>query len=105
MFQTYIRTFMDDDVTPLLNSPADIDLTNYKATLLNRFANHNISDQLARLCFDGASKLPVYLLPTLNKRMAHRLPYERIAFLIAAYGHYLSAGQTETGQPYTIAEP
>jgi mannitol 2-dehydrogenase len=37
--------------------------------------------------------------------MARNQPCQRIAFLIAAYGHYLSAGQTEKGHPYTVAEP
>ena len=105
VFHDFIRQFMDDDVTPLLNVPPTMDLADYKATVLRRFANSSIGDQLARLCFDGASKLPVFLLPTLTERMARNLPYPRLAFLIAAYGHYLSAGQTERGKPYTIAEP
>lgn len=105
VLHAFIQKFMDDDVTPILNVPATIDLTAYKATLLRRFADKSIGDQLARLCFDGASKLPVYVLPTLNDRMARHLPYQRIAFLIAAYGHYLSANHTERGQLYAFAEP
>lgn len=101
----FIQQFMDEDVTPILNVPTTIDLAEYKATLLRRFANKSIGDQLARLCFDGASKLPIYVLPTLNERMTRELPYQRMAFLIAAYGHYLSAIQTEAGKSYTIAEP
>lgn len=101
----FIQQFMDEDVTPILNVPTTIDLAEYKATLLRRFANKSIGDQLARLCFDGASKLPIYVLPTLNERMTRDLPYKRMVFLIAAYGHYLSAIQTETGKSYTIAEP
>lgn len=101
----FIQKFMDEDVTPILNVPPTIDLSDYKATLLRRFANESIGDQLARLCFDGASKLPIYVLPTLNERMTRHLPYQRMAFGIAAYGHYLSATQTETGKSYTIAEP
>lgn len=101
----FIQQFMDEDVTPILNVPTTIDLAEYKATLLRRFANKSIGDQLARLCFDGASKLPIYVLPTLNEGMTRDLPYQRMVFLIAAYGHYLSAIQTETGKSYTIAEP
>ncbi len=101
----FIQQFMDEDVTPILNVPTTIDLAEYKATLLRRFANKSIGDQLNRLCFDGASKLPIYVLPTLNERMTRDLPYQRMAFLIAAYGHYLSAIQTEMGKSYTIAEP
>lgn len=105
VFYDFIRRFMDQDVTPLLTVPTTIDVAEYKNSLLRRFANKSIGDQLARLCFDGASKLPVFILPTLNELMTRNRPYERIAFLIAAYGHYLSAGQTEPGQPYSIAEP
>lgn len=105
VLRAFLRDFMDHDVTPILNVPAHIDLPAYKATLLKRFANPSIGDQLTRLCFDGASKLPVFVLPTLRERMAQHLPYERIAFGIAAYGHYLSARRTETGRAYTVAEP
>lgn len=101
----FIQKFMDEDVTPMLRVPPTIDLADYKATLLRRFANESIGDQLARLCFDGASKLPIYVLPTLTERMARHLSYHRIAFLIAAYAHYLSGEYTERGQLYSIAEP
>lgn len=102
---TFIRDFMDHDVTPMLKVPAPIDLPTYKDTLLKRFANQSIGDQLARLCFDGASKLPLFVLPTLSDRITQNLPCERLAFGIAAYGHYLSAGYTEMGKAYTVAEP
>ncbi|HBF48380.1 MAG TPA: hypothetical protein DDW91_18860, partial [Shewanella frigidimarina] len=39
LFATYLRKFMDDEVTPLIEQLEGIDLTQYKDTLIERFAN------------------------------------------------------------------
>ena len=46
---------MDIDITPHVPAPKGIDLNVYKQTLIERFANKSVSDQLSRLCFDGIS--------------------------------------------------
>ena len=58
---------MDQEVTPLLAPVPGIDLAEYKATLLTRFANPAIKDQTARICLDGSSKVPKFLLPSLQR--------------------------------------
>ena len=36
----------------------------YVASVLERFANTGVRDQIARLCIDGSAKFPTFLLPT-----------------------------------------
>lgn len=63
----FVRGFMDMDITPYVSVPQDTDLEVYKQTLIERFANRSVSDQISRLCFDGISKFPVYVMPNLIK--------------------------------------
>jgi mannitol 2-dehydrogenase len=62
-----LRTFMDIDITQYVPPPGKTDLELYKQTLIERFGNRSISDQLSRLCFGGVSKLPIYVMPNLVK--------------------------------------
>ncbi len=100
-----LRNFMDLDSTPYVAAPGDTDLALYKQTLIERFANRSVSDQLSRLCFDGISKFPVYILPNLGKMIHDGKDLTRMAFLIAAYRHYLQAKTDDEGSSYDIAEP
>lgn len=101
----FVRSFMDKDATPYVPSPKGIDLDLYKQTLVERFANATVSDQLSRLCGDGASKFQVYVVPIARKMLANGDDLTRIAFLIAAYRHYLKYRTDNTGVSYDIFEP
>ena len=57
LFHKYIAALMDDEVTPLLAPVPGVDLTEYKQTLLQRFANPAVADQVSRICLDGSSKV------------------------------------------------
>lgn len=100
-----LRNFMDIDVTPYVPAPGDTDLERYKQTLIERFANRSVSDQLSRLCFDGISKFPVYIVPNLGKMIQDEKDLTRMAFLVAAYRHYLRNKSDDEGLAYDVAEP
>jgi mannitol 2-dehydrogenase len=104
-FARYLRTYMDKDITPYVPAPPHTDLTLYKQTLIERFGNRSVSDQLARLCFDGISKIPVYVMPNLAKMIADKADLTRVAFMFAAYHHYLKDHTDDKGQNFDIAEP
>ncbi|MBK1897263.1 mannitol dehydrogenase family protein [Chryseobacterium paridis] len=100
-----IRDFMNIDITPYVPAPAHTDLDLYKQTLIERFSNHSVSDQVSRLCFDGISKFPVYIMPNLAKMIDDDKDLTRIAFLIASYRHYLKYKADDKGSSYEIGEP
>ncbi|MBW8190598.1 mannitol dehydrogenase family protein [Neiella marina] len=70
LFARYLRTFMDDEVTPLLDALPGIDLTAYKDTLIERFSNPNIKDSLARICLQSSAKLPKFLIATVQENLS-----------------------------------
>lgn len=101
----YLRLFMDQDITPYVPVPGNTDLELYKQTLIERFANRSVSDQLARLCFDGISKYPVYMMPNLIQMIRDQADFTRVAFATAAYRHYLKYKVDDKGAAYEINEP
>ncbi len=101
----YLSDFMNIDITPYVPAPDNTDLNQYKSTLLERFANRSVSDQVSRLCFDGISKFPVYILPNLEHMLNDGKDLKRAAFGIAAYRHYLKYKRDDNGESYDIAEP
>ena len=100
-----IQDFMDIDITPYVPAPENTDLDDYKHTLIGRFSNHSVSDQVSRLCFDGVSKFPVYIIPNLIKMINDNQNLTRMAFLIASYRHYLKYKVDDNGSSYEIGEP
>lgn len=101
----FVRTFMDVDITPYVPAPGNADLELYKQTLIERFGNRSVSDQLARLCFDGISKFPVYIMPNLIKMIRDHADLTRLAYLFAAYRHYLKYKTDDNGDTFEVAEP
>lgn len=104
-FARLLRTFMDRDITPYVPAPGNTDLELYKQTLIERFGNRSVGDQLARLCFDGVSKYPVYVMPNLIKMIRDHADMTRVAFSIAAYRHYLKYKTDDKGVVYEVNDP
>ncbi|MGR6735767.1 mannitol dehydrogenase family protein [Pseudomonas chlororaphis] len=104
LFVAYMRAYMDLDVTPQLAPVPGIDLDDYKDTLVARFSNRAIADQLERVCSDGSSKLPKFTVPTLNRLIADGRDTERAALVVAAWALYLK-GVDENGDTYAIPDP
>ena len=97
LLSNYLGAFIEQDGLPNEDSATPALLTEYINAVLGQFSDSIPSDPLARLCADGALKLPAYILPTLLNLLAQNGDVHRIAFLLATYGHYLSV-QLEAGQ-------
>ncbi|TCV92412.1 mannitol 2-dehydrogenase [Luteibacter rhizovicinus] len=105
LFHGYLKSFLDKDAGVWLRSLPGMELESYKRTLLERFENPSIADQLDRLCLDGGSKIPGFIQPTLNACLEHGHDADRIAFLLAAFDRYVRVGRDDHGQTYPLREP
>ncbi len=101
----FVRDFMNIDVTPYVPAPGNTDLEEYKQILVERFANAAVSDQIARLCGDGMSKFPVYVMPIAKQMVANGDDMTRVAYLIAAYRQYIGVRKDDNGEAFEIFEP
>jgi mannitol 2-dehydrogenase len=104
LLRRYVRAYMDLDVTPQLAPVPGIDLESYKATLIERFSNRAIADQLERVCSDGSSKFPKFTVPTLNRLIEDGGDLDRASLVVAAWALYLK-GVDERGEHYRMLDP
>ena len=88
IFATFMRQFMDNEVTPQLGEIEGIDLTDYKNSLEKRFANPNIKDGVRRICSESSAKLPKFLIPTILENLAAEGSIRYGTFILAAWFYY-----------------
>ncbi|MGC2917626.1 mannitol dehydrogenase family protein, partial [Pseudomonas aeruginosa] len=74
LLRRYVRAFMERDVAPLLAPVPGIDQERYKDSLVERYANRAIADQLERVCTDRSAKIPKFIDPTPTRQNAPGRP-------------------------------
>jgi mannitol 2-dehydrogenase len=103
LFSILLRKFMDREVTPVLDEVPGIDLNKYKDTLIERFGNQNIKDQVSRICLQSSAKIPKFLLPTIRDQLKAGGPVMISALIIAAWCRYAERID-ESGRRYDIED-
>jgi fructuronate reductase/mannitol 2-dehydrogenase len=86
----YAEGLMLAEVAPLLPGTGGTELHRYARSLLGRFANPRVADPLARLCARGSTKMPAYVLPSLNEAVELGRDHDRLTLAVAAWVRYLS---------------
>jgi fructuronate reductase/mannitol 2-dehydrogenase len=104
VFHDYLDRLMTTEVIPLLPRPDGVDLGEYEESLLHRFANPAIGDQLTRLTRRGSTKMPNYLLPSLHAALREGRPHALLTLAVAGWVRYLQ-GTDEAGQPIEVQDP
>ncbi len=104
LIRSLMETMMDMEVTPLLPQPEGIDLTAYKKTLVERFSNPAIRDQLSRIGTEGSARIPKFVLPSVAEQLQRGGPIDCLSYTVASWFRYLS-GQSDTGQLMPIIDP
>ncbi len=104
LFFDYITALMGENIAPLLPKVPDVDVDAYQRSVLERFANPCISDELSRLCGRGSVKMPAYLLPSLVHARRQRRPSMLLTLAVAAWFCYLG-GHDLDGTPMEVNDP
>jgi mannitol 2-dehydrogenase len=98
----YLQRFHDDEVTPSLPPVPGIDVEDYKRVVAERFANPEVRDQVARVCLDGTSKFPKFLVPTVESQLDRGGSVRLSALALAGWCQYL-LGKADDGADITIS--
>jgi mannitol 2-dehydrogenase len=99
-----VETMMNVEVTPLLPKVPGVDLSEYKATLIERFANPAIGDQLSRIGTEGSARIPKFVLPSITEQLERGGPIKFLSFTVAAWFRYLN-GKDDQGKEMPIIDP
>ena len=86
----FLSRLLLDEAVPTLTPIPGHTPEEYAATVVARFANTGVRDQIARLCVDGTSKFATFLMPTLETNVSSGGPLDLSALAFAAWAHYLA---------------
>lgn len=104
LFAKYVRSFMDEEVTPVLDAVDGIDLEVYKDSLIERFGNPNIKDGLDRICSESSSKLPKFLIPTIEENLHRGGEISYSVLVLATWCFYSDKRVDRFGAPLDIID-
>jgi mannitol 2-dehydrogenase len=88
--RSFLEDFLHREAMPTLVEIPGHPREHYIASVLERFANTGVKDQIARLCIDGSAKLSTFLMPTVARQLELDGPIERAATVLAAWARYLA---------------
>jgi mannitol 2-dehydrogenase len=96
-----VTRYMDDEATPTLAPVPGVDLGAYKRQLIERFANPDIRDTLARLATDGSDRIPKWVVPVVRERRARGEASPLSAAIVASWARYAEVALGELGLPFS----
>jgi mannitol 2-dehydrogenase len=103
-FADFLLAYMDREATPTLLPVAGIDLHAYKRELIERFANPQVRDTVARLCAESSDRIPKWLLPVIRENLRTGGEIELSVAVIASWARY-AEGVDEQGEPIDVVDP
>lgn len=103
LFAAFLRGYMEHEGTPTLPPVPGVDLAGYREELIERFANPEVRDTLARLCAESSDRIPKWLVPVIRHNLAHGGEVERSALVVASWARY-AEGVDEQGQPIEVVD-
>jgi len=103
LFRAFLLSYMDREATPTLHDVPGVDLTAYKHQLIERFANPEVRDTLARLCAESSDRIPKWLVPVIRTNLAKDGEIERSALVVASWARY-AEGTDEQGRRIEVVD-
>lgn len=104
LISSFVRAYMDHDVTPTLPDVPGVNLDEYKDKLIERFSNTAVSDQVQRLAEDGSQKIPNAILPCILHQLRKGGSTQFLTIAMAGWFRYLTAID-EQGDKIDINDP
>ena len=93
---SFVEAYLHREAKTALHPVEGMDFDAYIESLLERFANPQVRDQVLRLAMDGTGRLPKFVLPTLRTHLANGGPTKLAALLLATWCQSLT-GKSDAG--------
>lgn len=100
VLETFLRGYMNEARRTLTTVPG-IDLDDYVATLLTRFADPHIRDTLARLCASSSDRIPKWVVPIIHENLENGDEIAHLVAVIASWARYCE-GRDDRGRAIEI---
>jgi mannitol 2-dehydrogenase len=100
----FLERLLREEAIPTLTEIPGHPREEYAETVLRRFENTGVRDQIARLCIDGTAKLRTFLIPTVERQLELGGPVDHAALALAAWARYLATTPAEARAPDANAD-
>ncbi len=97
----FVEAYLHREAKTSLHPVEGMDFDAYIDSLLERFANPQVRDQILRLAMDGTSRIPKFVLPTLRTHLENGGPTELAALFLATWCQAL-LGVSDAGNPIEL---
>ncbi|OOF91831.1 hypothetical protein ASPCADRAFT_210772 [Aspergillus carbonarius ITEM 5010] len=104
LFNKFVWQMMQEEVKPSLPEIPGVDIDEYCKTLMERFSNPTIMDQLPRICLNASGKIPQFIMPSIAEAIWVNGPLRRLCFVAAAWFRYVN-GIDDQGKPFKVDDP
>jgi len=103
LFADFLLAYMEREGSPTLPAVPGVDLDAYRRELIDRFANPEVRDTLARLCAESSDRIPKWLVPVIRENLRTGGEIERSALVVASWARY-AEGVDEKGEPIEVVD-
>ncbi|KAJ5872437.1 mannitol 2-dehydrogenase [Penicillium soppii] len=100
----FVWQMMQDEVKPHLPDIPGVNIDEYCQTLIERFSNPTIMDQLPRVCLNASGKIPQFIMPSIAEAIWDSGPFRRLCFVAAAWFRYIN-GVDDKGNTFQVEDP
>lgn len=104
VYRELIWQMMQREVKPLLPAIPGVDIDAYCTTLMDRFSNPTIMDQIPRIALGASGKVPQFIMPSVAEQIWVTGPFRRLCFVVGAWFQYLN-GVDDAGNRFEIDDP
>ncbi|WP_298858679.1 mannitol dehydrogenase family protein [uncultured Sulfitobacter sp.] len=99
-----LNKVVTEEIAPHVAAVPDCTAEQYLALISRRFANDQIADTTRRVAFDGSSRHPGFIVPSIRKGLSEGTPVNGLALVSAIWAHYC-AGVREDGETIEANDP
>ena len=103
LFVNFLLGYMEREGSPTLPEVPGVDLDAYRHELIERFANPEVRDTLARLCAESSDRIPKWLVPVIRRNLETGGDIARSALVVASWARY-AEGTDEQGAPIEVVD-
>jgi mannitol 2-dehydrogenase len=103
LFARFLLAYMEREGSPTLPDVPGVDLDAYRHQLVERFANPEVRDTLARLCAESSDRIPKWLVPVIKANLRDGGAVDLSALVVASWARY-AEGVDEQGEPIEVVD-
>lgn len=104
IYRKFVWQMMQVEVKPLLPDIPGVDIDKYCNTLMERFTNPTIMDQIPRVALNASGKIPQFIMPSIAEQIWVKGPLRRLSFVLGAWFLYIR-GTDDKGDSFEVDDP